>query len=181
MKENAKINEIFVCGDSNCAIDFLKEQEVDLISLDVNVGNENGFYILEEILSFGYVGKVIFIASEDNKNYERIARTMGANAYVSKRASVSELKDAISGVVNDYVFFKKHSTFYFEELSSQELFVFNKMTEGKSISEIAKVAGISPKSVCTYKSRILRKYNSSSIVEVCNLRKLIDGLSLRSV
>ncbi|WP_050924915.1 response regulator transcription factor, partial [Vibrio harveyi] len=156
--------------NSKDALKILKEQQIGLLILDVNLADCDGYDFYKRIKSHGFAGKVIFFSAETSHMYSQMAFRSGADGYVCKSENHEILKDAIEAVSKGYSFFKfKQSV---EEhrnvpaLSSRESAVMKLLLQGKTNRDIADVLSISDKTVSTYKRRVLDKYNVKNIVEL---------------
>lgn len=87
-------NEITVVGEAdsvNTAVSAIKELQPDLLFLDIQLYNETGFDILNNI---DYTGKIIFVTAYDE--YAIRAFEINAVDYLLKPISVERLNNAIS-------------------------------------------------------------------------------------
>ena len=104
---------------------------------------------------------------------------LGACGYLSKESTSSELVDAIRKVsaggkyitralaeqLADEAGAQAEKPSY-ETLSDREFQVLTRLGNGKSTSQIAEELKISPKTVSTYRSRILEKLNLNSTADI---------------
>lgn len=163
-------NDVLTVTNSKDALKILKDQQIGLLILDVNLADCDGYDFYKRIKSHGFAGKVIFFSAETSHMYSQMAFRSGADGYVCKSENHEILKDAIEAVSKGYSFFKfKQSV---EEhrnvpaLSSRESAVMKLLLQGKTNRDIADVLSISDKTVSTYKRRVLDKYNVKNIVEL---------------
>lgn len=163
-------NDVLTVTNLKDALKILKEQQIGLLILDVNLADCDGYDFYKRIKSHGFAGKVIFFSAETSHMYSQMAFRSGADGYVCKSENHEILKDAIEAVSKGYSFFKfKQSV---EEhrnvpaLSSRESAVMKLLLQGKTNRDIADVLSISDKTVSTYKRRVLDKYNVKNIVEL---------------
>ncbi|MFZ3516982.1 response regulator transcription factor [Vibrio harveyi] len=163
-------DDVLTVTNSKDALKILKEQQIGLLILDVNLADCDGYDFYKRIKSHGFAGKVIFFSAETSHMYSQMAFRSGADGYVCKSENHEILKDAIEAVSKGYSFFKfKQSV---EEhrnvpaLSSRESAVMKLLLQGKTNRDIADVLSISDKTVSTYKRRVLDKYNVKNIVEL---------------
>ncbi|PNM63395.1 DNA-binding response regulator [Vibrio harveyi] len=163
-------NDVLTVTNSKDALKILKEQQIGLLILDVNLADCDGYDFYKRIKSHGFAGKVIFFSAETSHMYSQMAFRSGADGYICKSENHEILKDAIEAVSKGYSFFKfKQSV---EEhrnvpaLSSRESAVMKLLLQGKTNRDIADVLSISDKTVSTYKRRVLDKYNVKNIVEL---------------
>lgn len=163
-------NDVLTVTNSKDALKVLKEQQIGLLILDVNLADCDGYDFYKRIKSHGFAGKSDLLSAETSHMYSQMAFRSGADGYVCKSENHEILKDAIEAVSKGYSFFKfKQSV---EEhrnvpaLSSRESAVMKLLLQGKTNRDIADVLSISDKTVSTYKRRVLDKYNVKNIVEL---------------
>ncbi len=170
LKELGMTNEVFTVTSAKSAFKTLKESNIELLILDVNLADCDGFDFYKRIKSHGYEGKVIFFSAETSQMYSQMAFRSGADGYVCKSENHDILKDAIEAVVKGYTFFKfkqvANEVREMPQLSSRESAVMKYLLQGKSNRDIASVLSISDKTVSTYKRRVLDKFNVKNIVEL---------------
>jgi two-component system response regulator EvgA len=166
-------NEVMTATSSKDALKSLKEGNIGLLILDVNLADCDGYDFYKRIKSHGFNGKVIFFSAETGHMYSQMAFRSGADGYVCKSENHEILKDAIEAVAKGYSFFKFKQTV--EEsrnvpsLSSRESAVMKLLLQGKSNRDIADVLSISDKTVSTYKRRVLDKLNVNNIIELAKV------------
>jgi DNA-binding NarL/FixJ family response regulator len=56
----------------------------DIILLDVDLGDTNGFLVAEQLKSSGCCAKIVFLSVHDSIDFREAAEALGAAAYVSK-------------------------------------------------------------------------------------------------
>lgn len=158
------------------ALDKIKSRKYELLILDVNLSDQDGYTFLRLIKSHGYEGKVIFYSAESSSLFSELAYKSGANGYVCKSEPQEILRDAIEGVCNGYTFFKLDSSNAIEtkrvELSNREAVVMLHLLQGKSNKQIADILLISDKTVSTYKQRIFDKYGVENVLELARVSLL---------
>lgn len=163
------IQSITSVHNGSSAHKVLKNNPINLLILDVNLGDSDGFDFLRRAKAHGYTGKVLFISSSDNAIHINTAFKMGADGYLCKSENFHLIADAIDSIVKGYSIFKfrnNNQSAGKAELSKRETVVFNYLVQGKSNKYIADVLSLSAKTVSTYKRRILDKYKVTSIVEL---------------
>ncbi|HHC6516856.1 TPA: response regulator [Vibrio parahaemolyticus] len=173
LKEIGMTNEVFTATSTKSAFKTLKKSNIDLLILDVNLADCDGFDFYKRIKSHSYEGKVIFFSAETSQMYSQMAFRTGADGYVCKSENHDILKDAVEAVVKGYTFFKfkqvVNEVREMPQLSSRENAVMKHLLQGKSNRDIASVLSISDKTVSTYKRRVFDKFNVKNIVELTKI------------
>lgn len=170
MKALTSFEEFEVMGDfdniNNC-IEFMEKTKVDVVLVDILKGNPDAYEtvcLLKE--KFNDV-KVIVIAEEEFNALQVLSN--GASGYVLKNISMENLariiKDAIdgnlviaSGVVFAPVWQEKIKKERFNcNLTDREKEILDRITKGKSNTEIGKELYLSVFTVKNYVSKIIEK------------------------
>lgn len=87
--------ELFFEYSGEAALEFLSENDADIIILDVNMAGIDGFETMRRIKQSGNSAPVIFLTSEPREIGEKQALLLGASGYVTKPFSSQELKRLI--------------------------------------------------------------------------------------
>lgn len=151
-------------------MDLVRNKPIDLVILDVVVGERDGLRLAKSILASGYRGKLLFVSSRDYTSLSRAAFELGARGFLNKNEPKETIMDAIVSISRGYSIFKatQDSPSIDANLSSREAMVFQYLAQGYSNKKIAEQLSLSAKTVSTYKSRILKKYHANSLVELLN-------------
>ena len=156
--------------DSAAVMDIVRNQPVDLVILDVVLGDRDGMRLAKNILATGYQGKILFISSRDYSSLSKAAFEMGAHGFLSKNEAKATILDAIVSVTRGYSVFKAthNQSSGSVTLSNREAMVFHYLAQGYSNKKISEQLSLSAKTISTYKTRILKKYHAESVVELLN-------------
>lgn len=159
---------------------LLDKTAFDLIILDLNLGDTHG------VESVGLVNArfpdmpILVLSSSPEELYAVQSFKEGASGFLNKAVIGDVLVAAINRVANGkkYIAPSLESTLLYGTdlekksfstsslLSKRELEVLTLISEGKSYKEIAADLGVSPKTVSTYRARVLEKLNLSSTTEL---------------
>lgn len=154
--------------DARKALSYLAESKIEILVLDIELGEDDGFDLLHKAKRVGFDGKVIVISSKDEKLCSDLAISAGASGYLDKKESVSRVADAIKAVNSGYTYFRQANAISSHgngtvKLSTRESAVLRLLLDGHTNKEIARRMNISEKTVSTYKRRILDKYDVRSV------------------
>ncbi len=149
-------------------MDLVRNQRIDLIILDVVIGDRDGLRLAKNIMATGCKGKILFISSKDYSSLSKAAYELGADGYLHKNESKQTIMDAIVSVSRGYSIFKlKHTSSSSNiALSKREAMVFHYLAQGYSNKRISEQLSLSAKTISTYKTRILKKYHANSLIEL---------------
>jgi DNA-binding NarL/FixJ family response regulator len=170
-------------GDGREAVRLVAELEPDVVVMDIAMPELNGIEATRRILDSGSPPRVIVLSMHSQTEYVFRALQAGASGYLVKETVATEVVDAIRAVrrgrrylsqtisevvLDDYVHRRSGPV---EEdpllrLSSREREVLQLVVEGRSTVEIAEAANLSPKTVETYRSRMMRKLEIDSFPEL---------------
>jgi two-component system invasion response regulator UvrY len=159
------------------ALALLREECWDLCVLDVSLPERGGLEILRHIRKRRYATKVLFLSSYADRQYAALALRLGASGYVFRECSRDELHDCAQATLEGerYVSPRLWDQVIaqagdggppYTRLSQRELQIFRKLARGTPITVIGKELSISPKSVSTYRSRILEKIRCANNAEI---------------
>ncbi|GBL00488.1 DNA-binding response regulator [Vibrio harveyi] len=156
--------------DSAEVMELIRNQPVDLVILDVVLGDRDGMRLAKNILATGYQGRILFVSSRDYSSLSKAAFEMGAHGFLNKNESKETIMDAIVSVTRGYSMFKAthNQSSGNVALSNREAMVFHYLAQGYSNKKISEQLSLSAKTISTYKTRILKKYHAESVVELLN-------------
>ncbi|KOO15567.1 hypothetical protein AKJ18_10770 [Vibrio xuii] len=164
---------VFQSDSTAYARKLVRENDIQLILLDVELSDGSGLDLVQRLRSVGFIGKVLFISSGNQQIYNQMAREVGANGYILKSEATQSINEAILATYRGYSVFKQDSNNMrkWSHLSKQESIVYGYLSQGYSNKQISELLSLSSKTVSTYKRRILEKFNASSIIEIMELQK----------
>lgn len=166
-------DDIAVAGEASEGAQALRkvsQDEYDLVMLDISLPDMNGLDVL------GYIKKqkptlpVLILSIHPEEKYAVRALRAGASGYLTKESARHELVQAIREVTSGgkYVssslaqrLVKELEVEYqkplHESLSDREYQVLCGIASGKTVNKIATEMFLSPSTISTYRSRVLKK------------------------
>jgi DNA-binding NarL/FixJ family response regulator len=170
------LNDISVVGtakDGQQAVELADELKPDVIVMDIAMPELNGLDALEQIIARNPGVNIIFLSMHNTSDYVRKAVKLGAAGYILKQSAGVELIKAIRSVARGHKYFGKglkepalveqNPHELLQLLSRREMEVLEKVMEGKTSAEIAQTLFLSPKTVETYRHRIMKKLDIDNI------------------
>jgi len=160
-------------SNGNEAIKLLDKQECDIIILDIDMPEKNGFETAFYIQSKNINTKVIFLTMYNGKDIFDKAMKLNAYGYILKDSAVNEISDAIDFVYNEKHFIspqlseflvskkeensKGKNEILFSELTQTERKILKLISQNKSSKEIAELLFVSPKTIENHRNNISKK------------------------
>jgi DNA-binding NarL/FixJ family response regulator len=161
-------------------ISQLKKVTVDLLILDLNLGDKNGIESIENVSNLFPTLPILVLSTYPEEPYAVQTFKAGASGYLNKTVISSELIKAIHKITAGKKYIseslaenlayglslEKSNTDPIELLSKREYEVLSLIASGKTYKEIASKLDLSPKTVSTYRTRILEKLNLTSTAQL---------------
>jgi len=158
----------------------LKEVSVDLLILDLNLGDTNGVESIENVSKLFPTLPILVLSTYPEEPYAIQTFKAGASGYLNKTVISSELIKAIHKITTGKKYIseslaenlaygfslEKSNTDPVELLSKREYEVLSLISSGQSYKEIAAKLDLSPKTVSTYRTRILEKLNLTTTAQL---------------
>ncbi|AKZ63570.1 LuxR family transcriptional regulator [Herbaspirillum hiltneri N3] len=173
-------SDITVVGsgsDGRQAVREIEQLHPDIVIMDIAMPNLNGIEAALLLRDVAPAVKTIMLSMYATKEHIFRALQAGARGYLLKNSAGSELVNAIrivqSGqrylsqkisdtVVDDYLL-ESRVAGPLDALSAREREVLQLVAEGHSSAQVAAMLSLSPKSIETYRSRLMQKIGVSDL------------------
>lgn len=157
----------------------LKEVDVDVLILDINLSDGDGIELIPEILRWSPDTEILVYTLHDTGKYLIRALEKGATGYLIKPASDRELIDGIVQIhgggspispsiarqlIGKFREMGEHKV-RLQELTAREVEVLRLVTSGKFDKEIGELLGVSTRTVNTHVRNIYKKLQVNSRTE----------------
>lgn len=165
--------------DSASLLEKVLYNEYDVILLDISLPGRSGLDILPDLKKRSPGSKVIIISMYPEEQYALKAIRTGASGYLTKASAPEELISAVIKVSNGeryitsglaeiitHSFLDGSGGNPHDILSTRELEVIKLLAAGNKLNGIAELLAVSPKTISTYRSRILEKLNLKTTAEI---------------
>jgi DNA-binding NarL/FixJ family response regulator len=166
----------------------------DLVLADLNLPDSDGIEVVSQLHRAVPSMKILVLSLNAEAVYAQRALQTGASGYLAKDRAADELIAAVERVAAggryitaslaeqlvELISGERRADPH-TELSAQEYRVLIHLAEGRRIADIATAMHLSPKTISTYRSRILEKLALASNAELaryCQLHHLLDPSSL---
>lgn len=160
-------------------LEKIKTSVFDVILLDISLPGRSGLEILGEVKKIARTTAVLILSIYPEEQYAIRAIKLGASGYLNKASAPEELIEAIIKVSEggryltpsltesiSIIFFNDDDKPLHDKLSIRELEVITLLAEGKTLSHIATDLSLSPKTISTYRERILAKLNLKTTSDI---------------
>ena len=177
--ESADIEIVGEADNGRKAVKLVNKLQPDIIILDIVIPEMNGLEAAVEIHRENPEVKIVFLSMHSTSEHVFRALDAGASGYLLKKSAGKEVIDAVKTVnagncylsnsvahtvINDYLNFHQGGTkSQLDLLNDRERQVMQLVVEGKTSAEIAKIIHISPKTVETYRSRLMKKLGVKNV------------------
>ncbi len=171
--------------DGDSCFEKIKEKDYELVLLDVNMPNTDSFGLVSNILAFKPKINILMFSMNDDRVYAKRYLKMGVKGYIRKDESESEIKKAITTVLNNkkYIsprvsqqliedFSGKSSQNPFDKLSPREFEIVQHLVRGEPLTEICQKLSLHSSTIGTHKARIFEKLHCKNPLELDTLAKM---------
>lgn len=172
--------------DGDSAFEKVKQNDYDLVILDINMPNTDSFCLLSNLIACKPDIKILMFSMNDEDIYAKRYLQMGAMGYLKKDEPECEIRKAITTILSNKKFMserlcvkvlndlqKRHTTENpFDKLSAREFEIAQHLTRGDSLNEICKKLHLHTSTVGTYKARIFEKLQCHNIIDLNSLAKV---------
>jgi DNA-binding NarL/FixJ family response regulator len=165
------IEVVGAVGDGREAVRESRRLEPDVVVMDVTMPELNGIEAAGQIHDACPATSVVMLSMHSDVEHVYRALRAGARGYLLKSSAGSEVAEAVRAVISgrrylsskiaesvldDYI--RKRSTDSpLESLSPRERQILQLIAEGRATADIARMLSLSPKTVDTYRSRMMAK------------------------
>lgn len=160
-------------GDGAEAVDFARTKAVDLVVLDVAMPRTTGLQAARQLSRLQQPPRILMLTMHDNEQYFFESLRAGASGYVLKSAADRDLVDACRAALRGEPFLypsteralvrdllgrlSRGEALPAAVLTGREEEVVKLVAEGHSSREIARLLGISVRTVERHRENVLRK------------------------
>ncbi|MGC2064282.1 MAG: response regulator transcription factor [Thermodesulfovibrionales bacterium] len=179
LEESGIVRRITQVNSGEEVLATIKENNFDMVLLDISMSGINGIETLEEVKKLKPSLPVLILSMYPEKDYALRAIKAGASGYLTKKSAPAELANAISKIARGGRYISpvladliastltaSSDTPPHERLSNREFQVLRMIASGKSLKEIGGEISLSPKTIGTFRTRILQKLNLTGNAEL---------------
>ena len=172
------------------ALADLLRLRTEVLLLDLNLDGRSGVELQAEVQRRGLAVRTVVLTMSSHPHQVAEALRLGASAYVLKGSPATELMAAIDAAVKGKRYlgadvadlaleaFTEQDDDPLSLLSPRERQIILMVVEGESSAAIGNTLHLSPKTVATYRSRLMKKLDVTDVPSLVRLAvryKLIDA------
>ena len=181
-------------GTATAALAEIERLRPAIALLDLGLSDLAATEVIRRVCEAGLPTRcAVFSTRKDRKTVLEVLRT-GACGYLLKTSSCNQMADALQQFTQGGIYVSpqievmslfgeggaRHETDPIESLSSREFQVFSLLVEGVRAKEIAARLALSPKTVDTYRSSLMRKLDIHDVAGLVKYAIRRDLADLRS-
>lgn len=177
------IKVIGQANDGKKVLNDIFSNKPDILLLDLNMPQIDGLQVIEKVKKNYKDIKILVLSNYSAVHIIKEVQQKGADGYLLKNGSISELISAIDTVYNGQLFFenigqsisKKETSYFMDDfmkeylLTKREHDILLLMAKGKSSIEISDTLFISAATVSTHRKNILKKLGLNRTSEIMSL------------
>ncbi len=166
-------------GDGRTAVALVQKLQPDIVIMDIGMPNLNGIDATQQMLAENPHLKILALSTHSDAWMVAKMIRAGAKGYMLKESAFSELSNALQAIMEgktylcskiasvvftDYVNMLTNPNWAAgEPLTAREREVLQLVAEGHTTRQIAKILGLSPKTVDSHRDHIMKKLNIRTI------------------
>jgi two-component system invasion response regulator UvrY len=165
-------------GEEACARYF--EMHPDVVVMDLSMPGLGGLESMRRILDRDPEARILVFSMHESPLMLTRALEAGAAGYLTKSSAATEMIDAVRSVaqgsafvshdlVPELVSARRHSPDPLQRLTPREFQVFLRLAQGQTVSEIARVLNISPKTAGVHQTNLMKKLELHNVSELTRL------------
>lgn len=153
--------------EGNAAVRFAARAAPDVAILDVAMPAGSGIDVARRLRAVSPKTQLLMLSMHERVEYVQQALWAGANGYVLKESAGDEVVAAVRAVHAGKRYLSERISARalesdlpedpLERLSTREMQVLKLVVNGNSSNQVAALLGLSPKSIDTYRSRLMTK------------------------
>jgi len=163
-------------GNGGEAWELIESFRPDVAILDISMPEMTGIEVARRVVDAGFYTQVILLTMHEDPSAVLEAQEAGASGYVLKDNSFEELVQAVHTVVAGGSFVTPSIREKLRKLqrqgqtsallSKREREVIKLIAQGLSSKEIGQIMGISPRTVDTYRKRLMDKLDLHTLADL---------------
>ncbi|HVZ45623.1 MAG TPA: response regulator transcription factor [Ramlibacter sp.] len=164
-------------GDGRQSLKLVAQLRPDVVILDISMPGLNGIEVARQLQESGAACAVVILSMHASPEYVFQAIEAGARGYLQKESAASDIVEAVRAVragrrylgpgiaelVAEHLASRKTGDNPLQLLSRREREILQLVAEGHSSAEIGELLFLSPKTVDSYRSRLMGKLGLADV------------------
>jgi len=182
--------DIRICGEAGTAeegLSLIRSLKPTIALVDVHMPGMSGIELTERVSRANLPTHIVVVTVVDDARFPKRLLDAGALGYLTKGCSADELLGAVRQVAGGRRYLAPAvaqqlalatldgDNSPFDALSTRELEVAMMLVRGKALTSIGEQLSLSPKTVSTYKQRLMEKLQVDHVISLAHLMT-IHGL-----
>ncbi|MGD0658741.1 MAG: response regulator transcription factor [Syntrophorhabdales bacterium] len=180
LERNHDISVVAEASDGQEAVKLAAQVKPDVVVMDISMPVLNGIEATQQVIEASPSSRVIILSMYSTSEHIFRAFKAGAQGYLLKESAGSDVVAAVRAVkegrryltekitetvLDDFIHRRSlsESESPVSRLSKRERHILQLVVEGKSSSEIGRQLFLSPKTIDTYRSRIMHKLSINDV------------------
>jgi two-component system, NarL family, invasion response regulator UvrY len=189
LADDKRISLIDEAGNGRELIEKITRQKFDVILLDISLPDRSGLDMIAQIKKIQPAAAILMLSIHSEEIYAEKALRYGASGYLTKSSAPADLIRAIMRVSGGHRYISESMADILAEnliteeqkplhhsLSPREMDVLVCFAQGKNVGEIASELSLSPKTISTYRVRILSKLKLKTTASIVHYA-LMEGIT----
>lgn len=174
---------VLTCSNGQEVLEALEHLSVDVVLMDIEMPVLDGIAALERLKRMERAPRVVILSMHDEPAVVQRVVELGADGYLLKNCGRDELLHAVrnvhaggrhfaSGVVEGLMRHRKDEALQsdlLKDLSEREIEVLAALAEGLGNKEIGEKLFISPRTVDTHRTNLMRKLDTHNVAGLVRL------------
>jgi two-component system, NarL family, invasion response regulator UvrY len=179
LEDDEWIEKVEEAGKGKELLEKLREEKFDVILLDISLPGGNGLDLIGQIKKIQPSASVLMLSIYSEELYAIKSLKFGASGYLTKTSAPEELLTAVHKVSKGERYISlsladkladdlltKSEVQIVQSISARETDVLILLAAGKTFTQIATELSLSPKTISTYRARLLIKLKLKSTSEL---------------
>jgi two-component system invasion response regulator UvrY len=188
LEDDESIGLIDEASEGKELITKLMKQDYNVVLLDITLPGRSGMDLISQVKKFQPSAAVLMLSIYSEEMYAMTALKYGASGYLTKSSAPEELIAAIHKVSRGERFISASlaekladnilANSYEKQrplLSPREMDVLSHFAAGKTVIQIASEFSLSPKTISTYRTRLLTKLKLKTTSDLIRYAIVMEG------
>ncbi len=175
------IEIVGIANHGATAIDIARQRDVDIALLDMTLEQEDGLGVARQLLAARPQLRIIGLSMHDQSHYPIALLELGGMGFLTKRTSAREIGEAVRRVAGGGMAVSPEIAVFLatqtcgnpveqiRQLTTKEIEVLGRVASGLPVKDIARVLGLTEKTVQGHRNKLRKKLGARTDVELCLL------------